>query len=84
MSASSILSRTVELVHIFAFRLNIDIWFEYIGSSDSWADGLSRNGYRDAIAERCLVRAPIVIDDGWWYRDLANAWRTNLVEIYGS
>ena len=69
------ISRIVEAVHIFMYRLNCRIWFEYVRSSDNWADGVSRSGLDDQL----------VISSGAECRDLEQCtswWTYNVQDLW--
>ena len=54
MSGHPILCYFVMAEHQLLLHFNIQVWFEFVPSDDNWADGISRNGFKDPIVESLL------------------------------
>ena len=50
VSGNTSLARTVQLLHLLSYQLHVIFWFEYVPSSQNWADGISRVGCEDPWA----------------------------------
>ena len=74
-STNAMLSRIVEVVHILLHRHRINVWFEFVSSSDNWADGISRHGFQDEFVQRLQLKCSPLRQSAWW-------WSVALSEIW--
>ena len=49
MSGHPMLCYFAMAVHLLLLHFNIQVWFEFVPSDDNWADGISRDGFKDPI-----------------------------------
>ena len=68
-------SRTVSLFHFMAFRMNTQVWFEYVRSEANWADGISRElGECQWARSHGFVCKEYHLHRQWWQGSLADKW----------
>ena len=51
ISTNDALTRSVFIVHLLAYHYKFRVWYEFVPSSQNWADGVSRLGAADPWAK---------------------------------
>ncbi len=63
------------MVHLLAFELNFRTWFEFVPSEQNWADGISRDGFRDTVVQNYgFSTVNVQSHPQLWHNSLQEAW----------
>ena len=79
MSGNTFLRRLVACTHMCWFRAHANVWYEFVGSEDNWADGISRRGFSDITVANLAGRfQPTYLhlkqSMHWWSANIADLW----------
>ena len=64
-SGNEYIARTIQVWHLCAYLLQFAVWFEFVPSGQNWADGISRNGIKDAWALSHCFRTKLLDVPAW-------------------
>ena len=74
-SANVHLEQLVGLTHLFLFKLDCQVWWEWVDSGANWADGPSRLYAKDPVAIRLGFRVePMGLHQEWWTDAWCEVW----------
>ncbi len=73
VSGNSFLEHTSQLLHLYCFVDQSDIWFEYVPTDENWSDGISRDLDKNSfILKHSISAAEIGVQKEWWSQSLAS------------
>ena len=67
------MNRAAHCIHMIALKYGCRVWFEYIESKSNWADGISRNGITDTLANELNFHCRLVTLPTWPWEGPVNA-----------